>query len=139
MKKWVFTIILFAIVGSLFIAAGVLIAADAPDEVIIENDGYKKDRKGSVTLSHAKHAVEYGAACTDCHHDYEDGKNVWKEGDPVMGCAECHDPEGKSKDEPRGLRYAYHDNCADCHHKAIDAGNKNAPKKTKCTACHAKK
>ena len=141
MRKRLFTIAIIGILGSMLIATGVLIAADTtpPDEVVIENEGYKKDRYGPTNLSHAKHTAEYGAKCTDCHHDYQDGKNVWKEGDPVKKCVECHDPKGKSKDEPMGLRYAFHDNCEDCHNKAIKDGNKNAPKKTKCKECHEKK
>lgn len=140
MKKGALTIILITVIGSIFIAAGVLIAANTPpDKVVIENEGYKRDRYGAVTLDHAKHVSDFGATCKDCHHEYEDGKNVWEEGDPVTPCADCHDPEGRSKDEPMGLRYAYHDNCNDCHNQAIKEGKKNAPKRTSCTACHEKK
>jgi hypothetical protein len=140
MKKGVFVIAIIAMIGSLLIASGVLIAAvTPPDEVVIENEGYKRDRYGPTNFSHKKHSTEYGAACTDCHHEYEDGKNVWKEGDPVEGCAECHDPNGKRKDEPMGLRYAYHENCEDCHEKALKEGKKDAPRKTQCTVCHKRK
>jgi hypothetical protein len=116
---------------------GVLTAADVPDDVTIENEGYKKDKKGSVHLSHKKHGSEYGAVCTDCHHDYKDGKNTWKEGDPVKKCIDCHDPN-KSVGEKKKLQLAFHDDCKECHKEAKKAGKDNGPT-TKCNDCHAKK
>jgi hypothetical protein len=139
-KNGALTIAIIALAGFLFLAVDAMTATEAPDEITIDNSGYKKKRQGPVKFSHGKHSKDkaYGAKCTDCHHDYKDGKNVWKEGDPVKKCAECHDPNGKSKDKPEGLRYAYHDNCEDCHEKAQKEGNKVAPKKTKCRDCHEK-
>ena len=138
MKKNALSLILLIIVGIIFVTVGVLIAADVPENVIIENEGYKKDRKSAVTFSHLKHSEEYQVECFECHHDYQDGKNIWKEGDPVKQCIECHDPNGKSKDKPQGLNYAFHDNCHGCHSELAKEGNKDVPKKTKCTNCHEK-
>ena len=130
-------LILLIITGLIFLIMGVLAAADVPDDVTIENKGYKKDKKGSVHLSHKKHSVDYKVTCMDCHHEYADGKNTWKEGDPVKKCVDCHDPN-KSVGEAKKLQLAYHSNCKDCHKAATVAGSKNAPYK-KCNDCHAKK
>jgi len=122
--------------GLVFFSAGVLIAADVPDKVTIENQGYKKDKKGSVTFDHKKHATDYKVACTECHHIFKDGKNVWKEGDKVQKCSECHDVnENTEKDGMKvmKLQNAYHKNCKTCHKE-----KEKGPFK-KCNDCHAKK
>jgi len=121
----------------MFVAAGVLTATDVPDEVIIENSGYKKDKKGPVLLTHKKHSVDYKVACTDCHHEYEDGKNVWKEGDPVKKCSECHNPK-KKEGKVLKLQNAYHKQCKTCHKNLVKEGKGKAPFK-KCSECHQKK
>lgn len=135
MKKSILTLMIVLISGILFVGVGV-VAAGAPPVFPIENDGYKKDKKGPVSLSHKKHAKEYGLACADCHHVYEDGKNVYKEGDPVQKCSECHDFK-KKQGKAMKLQNAYHRNCKDCH-KAANKEGKKAPFK-KCNDCHAKK
>lgn len=137
MKKRILIVFTIMFIGIVFITMGVLTAADAPDEVTIENKGYKKDKKGAVHLSHKKHHEEYQVDCTDCHHNYEDGKNVWKEGDPVKKCVDCHDPN-KSEGKIKRLQLAFHTNCKDCHKEAKKEG-KDKPPTTKCTDCHAKK
>ena len=136
MRKGWLSLLMILILGLVFTTVGILSAADVPDEVNIENKCYAKDKKGPVPLSHNKHVNEYGAKCSDCHHDYQDGKNVWKEGDPVKKCVDCHDPN-KSEGNVKKLQTAYHGNCKDCHKEAIAAGKKNAPYK-KCTDCHQK-
>ena len=45
------------------------------DVVIIDNEGYKKDRKGPVEFSHRKHAQDYRVLCWECHHEYKDKEN----------------------------------------------------------------
>jgi hypothetical protein len=108
-----------------------------PDEIVIKNEGYKSDKKSPVTLSHQDHIDNYEVACTECHHDYQDGKNVWKEGDPVMKCVECHSPL-KSEDKAKKLKLAFHKNCKSCHKKLSKDGiAKEAPYK-KCNDCHQK-
>ena len=109
---------------------------EAPDEIAIENEGYTADKKGPAPFSHKKHTEEYQAACTDCHHEYADGENVWKQGDPVKKCVECHNPV-KEEAEGLDLKKAFHDNCKNCHKQAVADGKTNAPDK-KCTGCHAK-
>ena len=110
----------------------------APEEIIIENKGYEKKRKGPVKFSHLDHADNYDVACTECHHDYQDGKNVWKEGDPVKKCIECHSPL-KREDKIKKLQLAFHDNCKNCHKDmAKDGITEDAPYK-KCANCHQNK
>jgi hypothetical protein len=120
--------------GTALLFGGVLTAADVPDEVVINNEGYSSDRKGPVALSHKKHVEEYGVTCEECHHVYEDGENVWKEGCPVQACSECHDYE-KSEGNAMKLNFAYHRNCQGCHKEAYKEGNKNAPVRN-CNDCH---
>lgn len=127
--------------------------AEAPDEVIIDTPGYKKDKKGPVKFQHKKHQEEYLTVegkkipCTECHHKYvyekngKDKKNVWKEGDPVHKCAaeDCHSPL-KKKDKIHKLNVAFHKNCKDCHKALVKAGKKKekeAPYK-KCITCMGK-
>ena len=136
MTKRVLTLIILAITCLSFAVAGTLIAADLPDEVIIEGDSYAKDKKGPVKLSHKKHSVEYKVACDDCHHDYQDGKNVWTAEAPVKDCVECHDP-AESVGNVKKLQTAYHNNCKKCH-KQVNKEGKEAPAK-KCNDCHEKK
>jgi hypothetical protein len=114
----------------IFLTVGILTAADAPDTITIENK-YKSDKKGPVKFSHKKHAVDYKVKCDECHHVYKDGKNAWKDGDPVQKCSACHDPEEK-KGNAEKLQLAYHKNCQTCHKELKD---KEAPWK-KCNDCH---
>ena len=141
MRKGIWGLGIAVLAGCVLLAGASFTAADPtgqpPDEVMIENEGYAADKKGPVPLSHKKHAEEYQAACTDCHHEYADGENVWKQGDPVKKCADCHNPV-KEEAEGLDLKKAFHDNCKNCHKEAVANGNTNAPDK-KCTACHAKK
>lgn len=136
MKRKISATIVTVLVGVVFFTVGILSAADSvtpPETATINNDGYKSDKKGPVELSHAKHANEYDAACTDCHHEYKDGNNVWKEGDAVKKCISCHDPN-KTQDKAAKAQTAYHNNCKDCHK---ESGKDTAPK-SKCNDCHAK-
>ena len=110
--------------------------AQLPESILISNRGYKSDKKGPVTLTHALHAGKYGVPCAGCHHDYKDGKNVWKEGDPAKRCAECHDPL-KKQGAVMKLQNSYHKNCKGCHKDLSKEGKKTGPYK-KCNDCHRK-
>jgi hypothetical protein len=106
---------------------------DVPDVIVIENKVYTADKKGPVTFHHAKHNKEYKVSCTECHHLYKDGKNMWKEGDHVEKCVVCHDP-AEDKGKTIKLQNAFHQNCKDCH-KEVNKEGKKAPY-TKCAGCH---
>ncbi len=145
MDKKFLTLVVVAFTGLFFMTVGVLTAADkattkcadVPDEIVIQNKGYTKDKKGPVKFSHKKHHEDYKLACTACHHTFKDGKNVWKEGDPVKKCSQCHDPV-KKQGKVSKLASAYHKNCKDCHKELAKAGKKTGPYK-KCNKCHEKK
>lgn len=107
-------------------------AQKAPDTVSL-----KGKTKPAVEFTHKKHAEDLKIACKDCHHVYKDGKNVWKQGDPVQKCGACHKAEGKPGDKPMALKEAFHENCwKGCHVKAKKEGKK-AP--TMCNECHPAK
>jgi len=136
MNKKSLTLLTVLLSGLLFLSVGILVAADVPDEVMLENK-YAKDTKGPVKLTHKKHSTDYKVACTECHHVIKDGKNVWKEGDKVQKCSECHNPEKKEGNVMK-LQNAYHKNCKDCHKALEEAGKPTGPFK-KCNDCHEKK
>jgi len=140
-------ILLVGLMSAVFLlTAGKPSATDVPDVVKMESKVYPEHTKPIVTLSHKKHSVDYKIACTECHHVYKDGKNVWKEGDEVKKCDACHSepkrPKGDktkmSKDE-KIKKYHYsaiHANCRDCH-KELKKQNKPTGPLT-CTKCHVK-
>jgi hypothetical protein len=134
MKKDLIAVFILMLSGLVFLMVGMLTAADVADIITLDNKGYDQDRRGPVKFTHKKHAEDYQVACNECHHQFENGKNVWKEGDPVKKCMECHDPIEK-KDNVDKLQTAFHNNCQGCH-KALK--DKEAPFK-KCTDCHEKK
>lgn len=141
MKKGILGLGVAVLTGLMFLAVGVLTAADkqvVPDVIMIENTGYKSDKKGPVKFSHKKHQEVYKVPCTECHHEYKDGKNVWKEGQKVKKCSECHSPL-KKQGKVLKLNLAYHKDCKDCHKKVDEEdSSKKAPFK-KCSDCHQKK
>lgn len=110
----------------------------SPEVIEIYSTAYEEHKRGPVKLGHLKHFAEYNAACTDCHHDYQDGINIWTPSDPVQSCASCHDPEG-TKGEVKKLQTAYHTNCKNCHREMVEAEkSEDAPYKT-CSGCHEEK
>jgi hypothetical protein len=133
MKKGFLALTLVLFAGLMFLSVGVLTAADVADEIMIENK-YKDDKKGAVKLTHKKHSVDYKVACTECHHEYKDGKNVWNDKMPVKKCKECHDVEKKQGNADK-LQLSYHKNCQTCHK---ELKGKEAPWK-KCADCHSEK
>ena len=137
MKKRIFFLSVVTLSIALFTGVGILIATDVGDEINIKSDAFKAYKKGPVKLTHKKHNVDYKIACADCHHVYKEGKNVYKEGDPVQKCSECHDAL-KSKGKVKKLMLAYHKNCQGCHKQLEKAGKKTGPTK-KCNDCHEKK
>jgi len=146
MKKRILTTYISLLVGVVFLTVGILSAADVAttttktaggatitNDLTINNKGYKNVIKGPVVFHHLKHSQDYKAACTDCHHEYKDSKNIWKEGAAVKTCVSCHDPE-KTQDKVMKLQTAYHTNCKECHKKS---GKDTAPS-IKCNDCHSK-
>jgi hypothetical protein len=137
MRKKILFLSAVTISVALFAGVGILVATDAPGEFKIKSDAFTKYKKGPVQFTHKKHSVDYKIACTECHHVYKEGKNVFKEGDPVQKCSACHDAV-KSKGKVKKLMLAYHRNCQGCHKQLEKAGKKAGPTK-KCNDCHEKK
>lgn len=119
-----------------FALPSALADTESPDKVLIKNDGYWPDRKGAVHFSHAAHADGYDIRCDACHHEYEDGDNVWEEGEDVPACNECHETEA-GDDGMLRLKMAYHKNCQGCHKEEPARVNGPAPY-NRCNACHQK-
>lgn len=137
MKKGILATQILILAGLVFVIVGMLNAAGVttpPTDITINNQVYKSKTKGTVMFHHLKHTSDYNAACTDCHHVFKDGKNVWKAGDAVQKCSECHNAE-KAEGKVANLQNAFHKNCKDCHKKS---GKETAPS-TKCNGCHAAK
>jgi len=110
----------------------------SPDVIMIDNQGFKVRKKGPVKLDHKKHSKDYKVACTECHHDYQSGKNVWTEKDAVKRCISCHHPQKKQENVDK-LQNAYHKNCKTCHKELVGENkSKTAPYK-KCGDCHQQK
>lgn len=132
----------FAAACSLFFLAltGAMVFAkggsqeSALDVIVIDNSGYKSDRKGPVTFTHRKHALDYKVSCWDCHHEFKDGKNVWAPWENTSPCSECHDPV-KTQDKVWNLQKAFHVNCKNCHQDLAAKKMKTGPYK-KCFGCH---
>jgi cytochrome c553 len=131
-----------------FMSAAVLlslsVAADVPEVITLKSTLWKEHTKSAVTFHHKKHSAEYKIACTECHHVYKDGKNVWKEGDPVKKCQECHtEPTvtGEMKLPPDqkklNLKLAFHNDCQECHKQLkMKDRVKYAKIPTTCAQCH---
>ncbi len=136
--------LLYAALAALFVCVGAMavVAADAPDTITIKPGIWKEPTKTPVKFEHKKHAEDYKVACTECHHVFQDGKNVWKQGDPVKKCEECHTEatiQGEKKLPPDqkklNLKLAFHDNCISCHKKLKkDKPDTTAP--VVCAGCH---
>jgi len=116
MKKFA---MLMAVIMAAVLSAGVLVAADAPEKIVIKT--IQKD-KPAVTFTHKAHAEKAGK-CAVCHHKDEAGKE--------QKCSGCH--KAKMEKEKESFKEVMHTKCKDCHAK--DAAKK-AP--TKCDGCHKK-
>jgi uncharacterized paraquat-inducible protein A len=114
MKK--FATLMAVVVVAVF-SAGVLVAADAPEKVVI--NAIQKT-KPPVTLSHKAHADKIGK-CAECHHKGEAGKEE--------KCSNCH--KAKMEKEKESFKEVMHTKCKGCHQKG-----KKGP--TKCDDCHKK-
>ncbi|MBN1842196.1 MAG: cytochrome c3 family protein [Deltaproteobacteria bacterium] len=148
MKKRSLAALAVTVLGMVFVFAVVYAAQQAADEMTMNSKAYDKHKKALVTFTHKKHNVDYKISCADCHHVYECGKNVWKEGNDVQKCDVCHSqakaPTGKdapklSKKE-KIAKYHYsaiHENCVGCHKDLKKAGKPTGP--TACKQCHPQK
>ena len=106
------------------------------DLILLNNQGYKKKRKGPVEFTHKKHAYQYKLFCWDCHHDYKDGQNVWVPWGETKRCNQCHDPKNKEHNKIM-LQKAFHYQCKGCHKDLAKKKMKTGAYR-KCGGCHLK-
>jgi len=102
-----------------------------PDKIVL-----KGKTRPDVTLLHNRH-VEAALSCKDCHHIYENGKNILdesklEEGNKEVRCLNCH--AGKSG---LNLEQAFHKQCIGCHDKYQKDKKKTGPQY--CGGCHVRK
>ncbi len=100
---------LFVAVTFVSVAAFSVVAADAPDTVVLDAS------MGKVTFQHKAHTTRV-EDCTTCHH----------QGVEAGACTSCHD----AKPEAPKAKKVFHKLCKDCHKQ------NNGP--TKCKGCHVK-
>ncbi|SMC21158.1 Class III cytochrome C family protein [Desulfacinum hydrothermale DSM 13146] len=145
MKKNSWLVMPLLALALIFAGTLIAVASDAPDVITLNPSLWAKHTKSPVEFSHKKHHDEYGVACTECHHKYEGGQNVWKEGDPVKKCEECHNEptiRGEKRLAPEqqklNLKLAFHNNCIKCHRK-VKKENRKTKAPTTCSKCHPRK
>ncbi len=102
-----------------------------PENIVLDHpDAFKIQQRSPVLFPHEQHMMDY--ECLDCHHKYENGKNILDEeelteGNSDIACATCHHRQTKID-----LQKAYHRQCILCHKE-----NKTDPRM--CGECHIKK
>ena len=149
MKKRSWIMAAAAVLGVVFLVAVVYATQQVPDTITMDSKIFPKHTKGLVIFHHKKHIEDYKIPCTDCHHVYKDGKNVWKEGDEVQKCDACHSeakaPTGanapKLSKQEKIKKYYYnaiHENCKGCHAE-LKKKNPASTAPTTCSGCHPKK
>lgn len=142
MKKQSSMVGVLVIMGVALIFGGVYATQECTDSLTMKSTVYEEHTKPIVTFTHKKHSEDYKIACADCHHVYQDGKNVWKEGDAVQKCGSCHsqakssDPQLSKEEKIKLYHYtAIHENCVGCHKTLKKEGKPTGP--VSCKECHA--
>jgi hypothetical protein len=134
--KWIGGRLLMIMVAALLVLSNSPLRAQ-PDKMVLDSSNVKgKKQRPAVTFPHNRH-VEIELPCKDCHHIYENGKNVLdesrlEEGNQDIHCSACHGPKSR-----RNLKQAFHDQCMGCHKKSQKENKKTGPRY--CGECHVKK
>jgi hypothetical protein len=108
-----------------------------PDKIVFDpSKTFGKSNRPAVTFAHNRH-VESGLSCKDCHHVYENGKNILdesklEEGNQGIHCSACHGPKFRIH-----LEQAFHDQCIGCHRRFQNEKKRSGP--LFCGQCHVKK
>jgi hypothetical protein len=104
-----------------------------PDEswLNIQKPEYEKP---PVKFSHQRHPKPR-IACEKCHHDYEGGRNLWREGQPVEKCQTCHGLTPKA--DLLDAKNAFHRQCKGCHLAKRKVRQPAGP--IKCEGCHRRR
>ena len=104
-------------------------------DIYIENPAPNHSKsRAEVYFSHENHMDSYD--CLDCHHDYQNGKNLLNEDELEDGesasCASCH-----SKETSIDLKTAYHRQCMGCHRRINKQKADTSP--ITCQDCHSRR
>jgi len=111
-----------------------------PEEIIINNTNvFEQKQRAPVPFPHGLHMTG-NLSCKDCHHVYQNGKNVLDESELTDGnqnirCSHCH--ALKSAGGRYGLMDAFHLQCMGCHGRIARKGQKSGPRL--CGQCHPRK
>jgi len=97
----------------------------------LDSHSFPRREKGPVLFRHQPHDVA-GLACTACHHDYVQGRNVWRQGQPVAACEDCH--QVQPRPDRLDLKNAFHRRCKGCHLKMRQQARRTGP--IRCEDCH---
>ena len=122
--------VLMIAVALLLVLTGAPLRAQ-PDEIVLEGK-----TRPAVSLPHNRH-VEAGLSCKDCHHIYENGKNILdesqlEEGNKNLQCLACHGSKSRLNVEK-----AFHSQCTGCHRTYQMEKKKTGPRY--CGGCHVRK
>jgi hypothetical protein len=114
----------------LLVSAAPLLWAQ-PEKIVLEGR-----TRPAVTFPHQRH-MEAELSCKDCHHLYENGKNILdesklEEGNKDLRCVACH-----GRGSRLNLEEAFHNQCIGCHRKAQRENKKAVPQY--CGGCHIRK
>lgn len=114
------------------------------DIIMLEPELWDALTRPAVKFPHKAHATTHNIACTECHHIYEDGKNVWNKGMPVAKCETCHneptvrrEKQLPPEEQKKNLKLAFHDNCRGCH-REVKKENSETTAPMSCNQCHEK-
>jgi hypothetical protein len=124
-RKFIIFLILLIVTLPLYLVA-------QSEFIIIDNiEIFKKKERTSIKFTHMNHMSIDGVSCTDCHHRFQNGKNVLAideltDNNKLIFCSTCHY-------EKSGLMNAYHHQCIGCHNTKIK-GKAAGPRM--CGECH---
>lgn len=104
-----------------------------PDEILLNHSrSFGRNRQNPVRFSHGQHMSQFD--CLDCHHRYENKKNVLdpdelEQGAAAAQCLTCHNPGSNCR-----LQGFFHKQCLSCHIAQQQAGKPSGPRM--CIDCH---
>ena len=124
-------IALIIALGTVFISFTILSAKTDPKS---DFDNFQRPPVLFFEKYHDQHMENQD--CLDCHHKYENGKNILDEddldaGDADTSCVSCHDGTVKFD-----LQQAFHRQCMGCHDRLSAENIKTGP--SLCGECHVR-
>jgi c(7)-type cytochrome triheme protein len=131
--KWIGCRLLMITVAAFLVLSNSPLRAQ-PDKMVLDSSKVSGEKqRPAVTFPHNRH-VEIGLSCMDCHHFYQDGKNILdesklEEGNKDIRCSACHGPKSRLN-----LQEAFHDQCTGCHKRYQKENKKTGPRY--CGGCH---